>query len=227
MMMMEWERSNSGGFVTNTAAKWLTDERKNNQTLDKSKISPKRTKQQHHFATISDAERRMMNMLLPVDVLLVGKRELKKVAPGNARYNELLKQCRPLFHQEIDRHQKDEIVHTILIATWSQGGRFLLHESLNGTASVLSNALAERAIRQDLAKNGKEAAAHVTATKRKRKGQKGNKSTPKAAAVKKTFNHSKKSKRKRSAKRTASSAQQCTNTKMLGQAPNGVLFGDV
>ena len=220
-MMMEWERSTSGNGIDNNLA-----DNGGERIQRRRRNLPKRTS-----PSVSEAERSMMQMLLPHDVLLVGRPAMKALAPGQSEYLQLLKQL------HANTFQQTEAVHTLLSTVWSQGGRFLQHDSLKGTISILSNEQAERLIRQDLKRKSSSTKKSIrkTATKKRNGPKSSSKSntSPKSAAMK--AKHTKKNKRKQrrvkpmklDAPTILPKHNHSTNTKLFGQASNGVLFGDV
>jgi hypothetical protein len=145
--MMEWEPiQNTIPNVTN-----IDIENNYHDNDHDRRLTPVRSNKTNMLPspTVSDAERRMLHMLLPHDVLLKGRPQLQHLVAGNAEYNDLLDQYHSPFAQ-LPREQKQEIVQIVMATVWSQGGRFLQHDPLKGTISLLSNEQAEKLIRQDL-----------------------------------------------------------------------------
>ncbi len=102
---------------------------------------------------VTEGERRMIFMLLPSDVLLVGRPQLRRIVSGNAQYQELLQKYASEFSSHDSEVHQQEVVHSIMASVWSNNGRFLQHDSLKETISILSNAQVEQRIRDDLKQN--------------------------------------------------------------------------
>ncbi|KAG7372714.1 hypothetical protein IV203_018857 [Nitzschia inconspicua] len=201
-----------------------------------------------NMQSVSDSERRMLHMLLPNDVLLLGRPALQHLVAGNKEYCELLEQFRSPFAQ-LPREQKQEIVHMVMATIWSQNGRFLKHDPLKGTISILSNEQAETIIRQNLKHAKRKHKSVRNGTVQKNKKKKSSKATKASATNKrKQKNRDPSSHQKLGIRRNGDPKRVATNpspsqtpiqnpfgitpftastVKLFGRSASGTKFGDV
>ncbi|KAG7343520.1 hypothetical protein IV203_021465 [Nitzschia inconspicua] len=247
---MEWEPIHHNTMPSAAGTDTTDKENRNKVQLPTTNRQTKKRIMQNNGSTlqaVSDSERRMLHMLLPNDVLLLGRPALQHLVAGNKEYCELLEQFRSPFAQ-LPREQKQEIVHMVMATIWSQNGRFLQHDPLKGTISILSNEQAETIIRQNLKHAKRKHKSLLNGTVQKNKKKKSSKATKASATNKRKQKHRNPSsqklgnRRNGDPKRVAASPSPsqtpiqnpfgiapftASTAKLFGRSASGTKFGDV
>jgi hypothetical protein len=213
---MEWEPitlANDGKVMP-----WVEKEKENNINTKQSTKSE-----------LVDAEHRMIQTLLPYDVLLVGKSSLQKLVKGNEFYLQQLK----MFQQKYTTTTTtttNTIVESIMESIWSNDGRFLSYQ--DGIISILTIDRTKRCIKQDLMLQQQQQQPKRRSHKRHdNKSTHNGKHTQKDISTKKKKQNTKERQRRRRQRRheTKTKRPSFPPKRMLsfGQTTDGMMYGDV
>jgi hypothetical protein len=221
---MEWEPitlANDGKVMP-----WVDKEKEN-------KINTKRSTK----SELVDAEHRMIQTLLPYDVLLVGKSSLQKLVKGNEFYNQQLK----MFQQKYTTTTAtttttftNTIVESIMESIWSNDGRFLSYQ--DGIISILTIDRTKRCIKQDLMFQQQQQQQQQQPKRRSQKRH-DNKSTHNGKHTQKDVSTKKKKQNMKERQRRRRQRRHETKFKRpsfppqrilsFGQTTDGMMYGDV